>query len=639
MINIDWSKEQLEVIDSNGSARLLVDAGPGTGKTAVGCMRIANLINSGFCSAHEIIVISFTNTAVFEIRERIKQYLKDTSGASSIRVTTLDSFAGKIRAGFDSIDGSTGSYEENISKASRLILSDPDVADFIKTIKHVVIDEAQDVVGERSLFILELITKLEKTSGVTVLCDEAQAIYGFTNDEISDESTSDTLPDSVRKFNQQFTVQFKFLILREVFRTENKRMQKLFFEGRDILRNSKSEPSIIYERLRELILDTSEIELPTARELLEPNDEDPEEWRQDWTDIFLIFRKRGEALQASTHLGAQERRIRLSGLPVPLKPWLADVFWNYEDDEISESEFLSRFNSSTKNKGYKESAETAWGLLLAEAGVSSKKVSVRTLRTKLSRRSPNPDFTYSDYGLGGPIFSSIHASKGRESSGVLLFLPKQHIRAEATAEEIIEEAKVLFVGATRAKEEVLVFNGEDYTPISSIKTSGRAYSYLSKKNFSASVEIGRREDVSAFSLVGERLFDDYADVSNGQRHLRNHPHEILELTVFGSGREKDYQYSVVRKQSSKKKQSEERTLFFLDQQFNKDLWVLSRFMSSRTKPPTFISPIYSLGVRTMILPAGDIRLENLHEPWKSSGFIHAPMISGYPYMRFDRKGY
>jgi superfamily I DNA/RNA helicase len=638
MPDVDWSTEQTKVINSPGSSRILVDAGPGTGKTAVACMRIANLINEGFCSPHEIIVISFTNTAVYEIRERIKGYLRESSSATNIRVTTLDSFAGKLRAGFDSIDTAQTSFDENITKASKLIFTDPDVAEFISTIRHLVVDEAQDVVGERSLFILEMVSKMENTSGITVLCDEAQAIYGFTNDNPLDELSTDTLPESIRKFNKHFENPFEFLQLKEVFRTENSKMQKLFLEGREILKDSKLAPSIVYENLRALILETSDIELPTAKELLEQNEDDPEEWQQDWTDIFLIFRKRGEALQASTHLSNQPRRIRLSGLPVPLKPWLADVFWNYEDDEISESEFQRRFESSAANKGYELNAEEAWGLLMSESGISSKKISVRTLRTKLSRYSPNPDFTYSDFGVGGPIFSSIHASKGRESNGVLLFLPKQHIRTEATPEEIVEEAKVLFVGATRAKEEVLVYNGEDYTPISALKSSGRAYSYLSKKNFSVSVEIGRKEDLSPFSLVGEKLFDDYADVANGQRFFRNNPFNVVEMTVFGSGKEKNYQYSVLRKQSNKTKQSLERTLFYLDQRVNQDFWSLANFMSNRTKPPTFFSPIYSLGVRSMVLPAGDPRLDDLHEPWKSSGFIHAPMISGYPYMRFDRKG-
>jgi hypothetical protein len=635
---IEWSLEQKDVIFSGGSERQLVDAGPGTGKTAVACMRISELINSGACSAHEIIVVSFTNTAVYEIRERIKNNLNDINAAYNIRVTTLDSFAGKLRFGFDSIDTPVTSFEENISRASRLIFTNPDVSDFIKGIKHVIVDEAQDIVGERALFILELISQLDKDSGITIFSDEAQAIYGFTNDNPEDERSGDTLPDAIRKYNEHFDVKFSYKILQNIYRTKNKKMKKLFSEGRELLRTPNNDPSSVYEDIRNLILATSDIELGSVKELLEVSEDDPEDHRQDFTDIFLIFRKRGEALQASTHIGTQPRRIRLSGLATPIKPWVSDIFWNYEDDEMGESEFLSRFKENCSKKDYDLVANEAWQLLLTESGVSNKRISVRNLRTRLSRRSPNPQFTYSDYGRGGPIFSSIHASKGRESTGVLLFLPKQHIKSTATAEEIIEEARVLFVGATRAKEEVLVYNGEDYTPISSLKSSGRAYSYLSTKHFTASVEIGRRDDVSAYSLVGENLFHDYADVANGQRTLRMNPHEVMEFVVFGSGKEKNYQYQILRKQASKSKQKAERTLFYLDQQVNRDLWQLSNFMSPRTKPPTFISPIFSLGARSMVIPHGDIRLEDLHEPWRSSGFLHAPMISGYPFMHFDRKG-
>ena len=639
MAEIDWSQEQLEVILSPGDERQIVDAGPGTGKTAVACKRIAELINRGFCAAHEIIVVSFTNTAVFEIRERIKSYLETTELSANIRVTTLDSFAGKLRFGFDSISNPGETFEENISRASRLIFTNHDVKEFLKSIKHLIIDEAQDIVGERCLFILELISQLNQNSGVTIFSDEAQAIYGFTNDNPGEEQSADTLPESLRRYNSHFEKKFSFRILTAVYRTKNQKMQQLFLRGRKLLRSSTSDPTEVYEELRALILDSSEINLPSARELLETNDDYPEELRQDFRDIFLIFRKRGEALQASTHLGAEPRRIRLSGLPTAIKPWVSDVFWNIEDNEISESDFVNRFNSNCSDKNYDLNADNAWSALLSECGVSKNRISVSKLRTVLSRRSPNPFFTYPDYGLGGPIFSSIHAAKGRESEGVLLFLPKKHIRNDATPEEIFEEARVLFVGATRAKEEVLVFNGEDYTPISALKSSGRAYSYLSKKNYSASIEIGRREDVSPFSLVGEMLFDDYADVANGQRYLRSNPHEVMELVAFGSSKEKNYQYLVQRKQIDKKKQKNERVLFYLDQHLNKDLWNVANLMGSRSKPPSFFTPIYSLGVRSMVLPVGDIRLDDLHEPWCSSGFIHAPMISGYPYVRFDRKGY
>ncbi len=638
MIEINWSQEQLSVIEESGESRLLVDAGPGTGKTAVACKRIASLVDSGFCYPHEIIVVSFTNTAVYEIRERIKSYMSDASLASNIRVTTLDSFAGKLRAGFDSLIKVPLNFDENISRASRLIFTEPDVAEFVKTIKHIVIDEAQDIVGERSLFVLELISKMDSFSGVTIFSDEAQAIYGFTNDSNIEENSAETLPQSISRYNSHLEREFYSKSLDQVYRTDNSDMQKLFSDGRSLLRNSNAQPNMVYEELRRLIVGTSDIDLPTVQEVLSVEEDDPDELRQNFTDIFMIFRKRGEALQASTHIGAQPRRMRLSGLPIPIKPWVADVFWNYEDDEISESTFLDRFNSQCGGKGYDLEDQLAWELILKESGVSKTKVSVRNLRTKLARYSPSPDFIYPDFGIGGPIFSSIHAAKGRESNGVLLFLPKQHIRSDATPEEIMEEARVLFVGATRAKEEVLVFNGEDYTPISSLKTTGRAYSYLSKKRSASSVEIGRKEDLTAFSLVGANLFEDYADVAAAQRFFRLNPFKILELTAISSGKDLNYSYRVVRKQKSKSLQGREKPLLFLDQAVNKDLFTIGRFIGPRVKPPSLFTSFHSLGVRSFVIPADDIRLDNLHEPWKSSGFLHAPMISGYPYMQFDRMG-
>ncbi len=45
--NCKWTEEQSEIISSRPSARLLVEAGPGTGKTAVACARVAALVDQG----------------------------------------------------------------------------------------------------------------------------------------------------------------------------------------------------------------------------------------------------------------------------------------------------------------------------------------------------------------------------------------------------------------------------------------------------------------------------------------------------------------------------------------------------------------------------------------------------------------
>jgi hypothetical protein len=186
----------------------------------------------------------------------------------------------------------------------------------------------------------------------------------------------------------------------------------LFTEGRRLIQKGNNNPEGVYDDLRELILAVSDVELPDVSEVLGTVENEDEDSIQDFTNIFLIFRRRGEALQAANHLGLKQRRLRLSGLPVPIHPWVADVFWNFEEDEISESEFLLKFEKETAGKGYQIDARAAWKLILRESGISERRVSVRKLRVKLSRRSPTPDFTYADYGFGGPILSGGEPPRG-----------------------------------------------------------------------------------------------------------------------------------------------------------------------------------------------------------------------------------
>src|SRR5690606_32473349 len=72
----EWDGEQISIIHAPPDARLLVDAGPGTGKTAVACGRVAHLIDQARLSPSRICIISFTRIAVQEIQARIRRYLR-----------------------------------------------------------------------------------------------------------------------------------------------------------------------------------------------------------------------------------------------------------------------------------------------------------------------------------------------------------------------------------------------------------------------------------------------------------------------------------------------------------------------------------------------------------------------------------
>ncbi|MCX3421176.1 UvrD-helicase domain-containing protein [Pseudomonas aeruginosa] len=45
LLESDWDADQLRVIEEDADSRLIVEAGPGTGKTAVACARLAYMIN------------------------------------------------------------------------------------------------------------------------------------------------------------------------------------------------------------------------------------------------------------------------------------------------------------------------------------------------------------------------------------------------------------------------------------------------------------------------------------------------------------------------------------------------------------------------------------------------------------------
>jgi len=197
----NWDENQQAVIESPPNARLLVDAGPGTGKTAVACGRVAWLIDHGRISPNNIWLISFTRTAVQEIRNRIGEFLADGTAAYSVRIATLDSHAWMIHSGFDRNTELLGSYDENIRELTRKIKEDRDglLSEYLQIVEHLIVDEAQDIVGIRADLVMEIIRRLSENCGVTVFSDAAQAIYGFSLDEEVREikEQQKTLPEKI----------------------------------------------------------------------------------------------------------------------------------------------------------------------------------------------------------------------------------------------------------------------------------------------------------------------------------------------------------------------------------------------------------------------------------------------------------
>jgi DNA helicase-2/ATP-dependent DNA helicase PcrA len=86
------SKEQKQA-GSHVNGPMLVLAGPGSGKTTVITMRVKNLVEKEHIPAHSILVITYTRTAAFEMRER---FFKMCPQGASVTFATFHSFFFKI---------------------------------------------------------------------------------------------------------------------------------------------------------------------------------------------------------------------------------------------------------------------------------------------------------------------------------------------------------------------------------------------------------------------------------------------------------------------------------------------------------------------------------------------------------------
>ena len=95
---MSWTKEQQQAIDTEGN-NIIVSAGAGSGKTAVLTARVQRKLKSGI-HVNELLVLTFTNAAAAEMKDRIRQTIKETPGLENeanlidgAYITTFDSFS------------------------------------------------------------------------------------------------------------------------------------------------------------------------------------------------------------------------------------------------------------------------------------------------------------------------------------------------------------------------------------------------------------------------------------------------------------------------------------------------------------------------------------------------------------------
>ncbi|MEK7106000.1 MAG: UvrD-helicase domain-containing protein, partial [Patescibacteria group bacterium] len=74
----DLNKAQKEAVDTIDGPVMVV-AGPGTGKTQILALRIAHILIKTDIGASGVLCLTFTNSGVQAMRERLKKYIGQSS--------------------------------------------------------------------------------------------------------------------------------------------------------------------------------------------------------------------------------------------------------------------------------------------------------------------------------------------------------------------------------------------------------------------------------------------------------------------------------------------------------------------------------------------------------------------------------
>ncbi len=672
----DWDVEQLAVILEPPSAWQLVAAGPGAGKSAVACQRVAYLIDEGVPPSR-ILLLSFTRTAVAELRDRIVSYAVAGERARSVRIATIDSHAWSLRTRIDDDPVpkvlADNAYELSIQRTLELFRAkNPDLIDFMSRLEHLIIDEAQDVMGVRADLMIAMLRSLGESCGVTILADPAQAIYGFTTDEDDHGGTEASL---LTRLVQECPRSLTPRSLTKVHRIKNDQLVELFLRTRKEIELAGDVEGHV-DRVKEVIRETCGENIGVTKH------KSVVDFLKGHVDesMLVLFKRRADVIVTSSYCSDAgiEHRLRMSNLPVVVRPWLGWLLGETVQSSIGRDDFdrLWEARSTVAPAPFVgETRDDAWDVLHQFAAASRPRmIDLVELRRVVGRARPPIEFCHPELGASGPILGTIHASKGREADTVVLFMAPQGVerqgaenrapdergRAAGGRSPVVRRAgtgdvvsrvgasleadtkarassitfelgRVYYVGATRARKMLYAAGtaawGVDYLD------SKRVFCRHPSETARAQLELGRDGDVDPIAHLA------WSHGLELQRHLAQSVGKTLNIrarchateAAFGTT---DYAWRLVLEA---KTDGVTRILDIgqLSESFNRELGQLwSRLaFGKKLRPHGVIKNVFLVGVTTVCL--NESQRDGVKPPFNQSGFALAPVVKGFPMISFD----
>lgn len=459
--------EQLGVIARSVDDKLIVTAGPGTGKTHTLVSRLKTLISGeSDVAGQEILSLSFSRAAVGVLRGRISAL---SSRGSRVRSSTFDSFATRLLKFDGDTDLHKADYDARIVLATELLSAQP-IDELLQT-RHILVDEAQDLTGVRADFVLKLLEVAD--CGFTIFTDEAQAIYDFTSESPADASFVNRLVD-------RYGNELQALDLTINHRTEDKHLLAIADLG-SIIRDSDANPREIVGAFARATRN-----LPAAGSI-----DNAAVLLSGGANVAVLTRRNSEALAISEVLhekGIRHQLRRRADDPV-IGVWLSQL------QRATDSNRLTLADLENAAPKLPWPPDVTWNALSSALRPRRGVLNLPQLAEALAG-APPPDELL-QLSTNGVVISSIHRAKGLEFDTVLL------VPFDIDDAEWMHESRVLYVGMTRAKLNLMTLNKIDdgRWSFSGRGQRWRRIGFAGKHRYTTGVEV-MGMDAETFDPVG-----------------------------------------------------------------------------------------------------------------------------------------
>ena len=545
---------QWEVARYPFDRHVLVNAGPGAGKTFVLVGRIAHLIRMQNIDPAQIVVLAFNRAVVFEIRRRIRELFRSlgyAAYASRLRVSTFHSFAiknlarhGGVELPRSDVDGVLKTFSDRMERDEVFRSA---VAGGVRSI---LVDEFQDVTDQVYAVVHNLYLGSDSRAGVMVIGDDDQDILRWQR---KNDGSFDQFSEA---YFERFAEDFGGDTLGRFTLGTN------FRSGRVIVERSQSAISGLLERSRQtrrlkvdrLLPRTGAIEgewrrfdwrgrawhdaVEKTRAVLHGLEGRPQE------SVAVLCRTNAEVASAHRLLSQTSPHLTVQGgatLRVAdfrhVGMWLDFLRDAVQEDdralsEGAKKELVAKFMSTTSIPEL-ASPETAegdlvelWDLCCQEQDFPHLSTLVRfvgELRSddlaRLSGSRASEQFA---------IVSTLHKVKGLEFDNVVILPSTSSYGGKDKAGDAAEEARLLYVGMTRAKRHLTYFVGDreycwgvaDPIDFDGVTTDGR-------------VLVGAMDDVALGWAMQQGPFN--SDAAECQRYIESEVAVGDAITLGGVG--------------------------------------------------------------------------------------------------------